>query len=112
MQTVYFKKSENPSGKLKSAERYGFSLNNNLLLGVSLVGKLTEHDEETWEAKRTEVSCSMEATAENAIAVFRQAGAEIGYEIDESYIRTVFGGEDDVTMNDMAEALRKFGVEV
>lgn len=91
MQVVYFKKSGNPEGKLRNAERYGFSLKDGNLLGISLVGQLVENDEETWKANRAEVSCCNEATARNAIDAFKQAAEEIGgYEIDEDYIRAVF----------------------
>lgn len=113
MQIVYFRKSDNPTGKLKKAERYGFSVNNGLLLGVSLIGELTEKDEEYWQANRGEVSCCFPATGENAVTMFQQVADEIGEtQIDENYIKTIFDEDDEPTMEDRDEALRRFGVEV
>jgi len=94
MQIVFFAKSDNPTGRLKNAERYGYSVSNGMLLGVSLIGTLTEKDEETWQAPRAEVSLCVPANADNAVAAFRQAATEIGgYPINENYIRAVFEDE-------------------
>lgn len=91
MQIVCFSKAEYPTGKLKNAERYSASVANGVILGVALVGTLVERDEETWEAPRAEVSATAEATADNALALFRQAADEIGgYALNEAYIRMLF----------------------
>ena len=91
MQIVCFSKAEYPNGKLKNAERYSASVANGVILGVALVGTLVERDEETWEAPRAEVSSTVEATADNALSLFRQAANEIGgYDLNEAYIRMLF----------------------
>ncbi len=91
MQVVCFTKSEYPNGKIKNAERYTVSVANGVILGVALVGALTERDEETWEAPRAEVSASAPATAENALALFRQAASDIGgYAVNETYVAMLF----------------------
>lgn len=91
MQTVCFSKAEYPNGKLKNAERYSASVANGVILGVALVGTLVEKDEATWEAPRAEVSATAEATAENALALFRQAASEMGgYVVNEAYVRMLF----------------------
>ena len=91
MQTVCFSKAEYPNGKLKNAERYSASVANGVILGVALVGTLAERDEETWEAPRAEVSATAEATADNALSLFRQAATEIGgYAVNEAYVRLLF----------------------
>ena len=94
MQIVSFPKSEYPNGKLKNAQRYTASVSNGVILGVALIGALTEKDEETWEAPRAEVSCSNPATVENGLAAFRQAATEIGgYTLNENYIAGLFEEE-------------------
>lgn len=91
MQVVCFSKSEYPKGKIKNAERYTCSVSNGVILGVALVGALTEKDDETWEANRAEVSASAPATAENALALFRQAADELGgYAVNEAYVSMLF----------------------
>ncbi len=114
MQTVmFFHKSDYPTGKLKNAERYTCSVDGNMLIGVALIGELTQaEDENMWRANRSEVSLCQPATADVAILAFGQAAAEIGYEVDEAYIRTMFANENDVTEADKDAALRGFGVEV
>ena len=113
MQTVCFSKKHNPDGRLRNAERYTCSVDDGILVGVALIGTLTEKDEETWEAKRAEVALCLPATADTAVSAFRQAAEEIGgYEIDEGYVRSLFSDDGDASVGDKDAALRRFGVEV
>ncbi len=95
MQVVCFKKSDYPAGKLKNAERYECSVANGVILGVALVGALSELDDGTWQAPRAEVASSCPATADNALALFRKAADDVGgYAVNEAYVRALFDEDE------------------